>query len=381
MSTHHQGNREWEHWPGRRQPDDGIKGRLRSIFAPGDEQEAAIETAIAARGRELETQTAQLAETIADLERREQKTRELRAAVEEMLRRGSAELDERHAELNALALSLTKREDALSRSENDMANRRREAGAVELRRAALERRETAIVDREQALERISSELQERERQLREEQSHLRGRDAQLAVSVERAEEIGTKERDLAAREQTLAEREAALAAHEAELAERADKLGEISSMIEQSRQEIEELRAEQAAAEAAFEARVGDASALDRREHELRSLEASVEARERELQAARDVVAAGRGELDRVVTSVSKGLGLAEGGPAGSENDPAHVVFLPGERYRLETADGAVPAVGAIVERDGIRYRVVRVARSPLPGDRRRCAFVELAGA
>ena len=28
-------DREWEHWPGRKHPDEGLKGRLRALFTPG----------------------------------------------------------------------------------------------------------------------------------------------------------------------------------------------------------------------------------------------------------------------------------------------------------------------------------------------------------
>lgn len=163
MSTQGQprGDREWEHWPGRHATDETLRGRLRSLFAATDD-ETAMEALIAERGRELELRTEQLATTIADLERREERSREIRSAVEEMLRRGSAELDERHAELNLLARELAAREEALASSETALAERKRELGAVELRRAAVDRREEAIAEREASLERIAGELQERE---------------------------------------------------------------------------------------------------------------------------------------------------------------------------------------------------------------------------
>ena len=60
-----------------------------------------------------------------------------------MLRHGSAELDERHAELAALAPDLRARDEELRAEERDIAVRKQELGAVELRRAAVERREQA----------------------------------------------------------------------------------------------------------------------------------------------------------------------------------------------------------------------------------------------
>ncbi len=162
-------DREWEHWPGRRDDDDdGIRHRLRSLFSStASPDEAAVEELIAARGRELELRAEQLAATVADLQQREERARELRSAVEDLLRRGSAELDERHAELNALAVELSRREEAVAAAEGELADRRRELGAVELRRAALERRESAIAERESALAQIAAELQDREAQLEE----------------------------------------------------------------------------------------------------------------------------------------------------------------------------------------------------------------------
>lgn len=244
-------------------PDDGLRQRLRALFsATDDEGEAAVEALIAERGRELEQRTVQLAATIADLERREERARELRVAVEDMLRHGSAELDDRHAELNALAQELGAREDAVATAERDVADRRRELGAVELHRAAIERREAALAEREAALERIAADLQTRELRL---------------ADLERAE------RELAARETELA------AAHE--------RLARDDDAVEHT----------------------------------------------------------------------------------GREDAAAHVVFAAGDRYRLAEREGPPPAPGADIELDGERFLVVRLGPSPLPGDRRWCAFVERA--
>jgi hypothetical protein len=144
-------DREWEHWPGRRQPDDG----------------EAVEALISERSREIEEQTARLQATVEGLERREEQAARLRAAVEEMLRHGSAELDERHAELSQLASRLREREEQLREQERAIAVRKQELGAVELRRAAVERREQAAVERESALEAAAAEVRRRELELRD----------------------------------------------------------------------------------------------------------------------------------------------------------------------------------------------------------------------
>jgi hypothetical protein len=155
------GDREWEHWPGRRTTDDGIRHRLKALFSATDDEDS-IEALIVERGREIEQRTEQLQITISDLERREEQTGQLRSAVEEMLRNGSAELDERHAELAAMALDLRARDERVRSEERDLAVRKQELGAVELRRAAVERREKTATEREQALEQIAAELADRE---------------------------------------------------------------------------------------------------------------------------------------------------------------------------------------------------------------------------
>ncbi len=45
--------------------------------------------------------------------------------------------------------------------------------------------------------------------------------------------------------------------------------------------------------------------------------------------------------------------------------------------YRLVERDGAAPGRGERVDVEGTPFRVVRLGPSPLPGDRRRCAFLE----
>jgi hypothetical protein len=55
----------------------------------------------------------------------------------------------------------------------------------------------------------------------------------------------------------------------------------------------------------------------------------------------------------------------------------AHLRFVVADAlYRLETHEGPAPALGDAVEIDERPFRVVKVARSPLPGDERRCAYL-----
>lgn len=45
--------------------------------------------------------------------------------------------------------------------------------------------------------------------------------------------------------------------------------------------------------------------------------------------------------------------------------------------YELREGDGEPPAVGSVVEVDEGRMVVTRLGPSPLPGDDRRCAFLQ----
>ena len=54
------------------------------------------------------------------------------------------------------------------------------------------------------------------------------------------------------------------------------------------------------------------------------------------------------------------------------------VLFVPtAAGYRLAAPDGIVPKPGERLRVDEDWYRVLRLGPSPLPGDRRRCVFLE----
>jgi hypothetical protein len=54
-----------------------------------------------------------------------------------------------------------------------------------------------------------------------------------------------------------------------------------------------------------------------------------------------------------------------------------HLLFVwKSSGYELREGDGDVPGVGAEVEQDGVTFRVTKIAPSPLPGDRRQCAYL-----
>jgi chromosome segregation ATPase len=295
-----------------------MRHRLKALFSVTEDEEA-VQALIAERGREIQARTEQLQATIADLERREEQTGRLRSAVEEMLRHGSAELDERHAELAALALELGARDEKLRAGERDLAVRKQELGAVELQRAAVERRDEAATEREATLARIAGELTSRELHLAESEQRL----GELDTG------IGNQQRALAASQASVLERERRVVDQEVELARLAAEL------LEQ----------------------------------------------ERLLDAERESVAAGREELSRAVATVSSGLRLPRRDAAPELDAASHILYLTGDGYRMVERDGLAPTIDTHVEVDGRGFVVTRVGCSPLPGDRRACAYLEPAGA
>jgi hypothetical protein len=55
----------------------------------------------------------------------------------------------------------------------------------------------------------------------------------------------------------------------------------------------------------------------------------------------------------------------------------SHLLFVSKTSgYELRERDGDPPLVGAEVEQDGQRLRVAKIAPSPLPGDKRACAYL-----
>jgi hypothetical protein len=56
----------------------------------------------------------------------------------------------------------------------------------------------------------------------------------------------------------------------------------------------------------------------------------------------------------------------------------SHLLFVWSTAgYELFEREGAPPQPGLVVTEDGRRFRVMKVAGSPLPGDARQCAFLQ----
>jgi len=93
-----------------------------------------------------------------------------------------------------------------------------------------------------------------------------------------------------------------------------------------------------------------------------------------ELRAAQATIAS----RDARIAELSA-LRLVENGPVPPEPPGRHLVFLhTGSGYELREAEGPPPRPGDELEpAPGERYVVVKVGASPLPRDRRPCAFAE----
>ena len=137
---------------------DGLGGLVRRVLTPGPSPEERLEQLLAERRRELDEHAARFDASIADLERREELLRDSRASVERMLRLRTSDLEARETELTDFLRDFTERESRLADNEADLARRRGELGAVELRRAAVERREREVSAREARVTDVASPL-------------------------------------------------------------------------------------------------------------------------------------------------------------------------------------------------------------------------------
>ena len=94
---------------------------------------------------------------------------------------------------------------------------------------------------------------------------------------------------------------------------------------------------------------------------------------------------AGARELaKRIAEEEQRRSGVAaapDAGDAGTDGAGSHVLFIShASGYQLLSREGRAPEAGteiSLSERGGGRYRVSKVGPSPLPGDARRCAFLE----
>jgi chromosome segregation ATPase len=163
-----------------------------------------------------------------------------------------------------------------------------------------------------------------------------------------------------------------VAALEPELAAVRDRLGQQHDLAAR----VDELERELAAAHAERETVAAHASTSPTEVAELRR---QVSERDRELADSVSEMAKMSREHRALLQLVERQLGDEERGGAPAP-ERTHVLFVPSASgYTLVEREGTAPAVGAFVELSEPRGRflVRRLGPSPLPGVKRRCAYLE----
>jgi DNA repair exonuclease SbcCD ATPase subunit len=244
---------------------------------------------------------------------------------------------------------------------------------------------------------LEARLAERQAEAATAQAELeRLREEAAALAAERAEERSARE---AAEEQ--AKRLAAEAGSRlAELERARAELERRAAELVAARGELERLRAELTAAQAELTSARTDLEHAraegEQREAAQAEAAAALHSLEREVDAPRGRVAAGEAravqeaaahaETLRVLAQALDELAGRLPGVALAAPDPApapvlhdgHLLFLPGAcKYELVSRDGLPPDVGGEVEIGGQLFAVTKVGRSPIPFDRRPCAYLQ----
>jgi len=115
---------------------------------------------------------------------------------------------------------------------------------------------------------------------------------------------------------------------------------------------------------------------LERRLFRDSEREAEIAAASETLRRIEQAAAAKAAEVDRLEQAVGRlnGNGAV---PAEAEAEATYLVFVWTPRgYALRDCPGDVPDVGSRLQVNGNEYAVAKLARSPLPGDGRRCAYL-----
>jgi chromosome segregation ATPase len=353
----------------------------------------------AARLVELEATATELR---AELDARE---RELSAASNEVQAQLAAETNRLEDELKALRDQHQGSKDAIAALTAQVDEQR--ACAVESQRLLDEARAEADALQATVAE-LHSELDKARKEGGESQAAVAALTAQLdekrASGDELARRLDEARADSAAFEATIAELREELSSREEKAEKFERKLGELRTELAAG----EEARSREAAARVATETELAqlqsdalalsqdleetraahvaarrEAGRLESRCAELEPLEAllaqanaDVTARTESLAELAAVLETTQAELQAVQTE------LAERPEPPPVEEPAatHVVFLPSAKgYALAELPGPTPDRGAYEDVDEVRFVVSRIGPSPLPADRRRCAYLEVA--
>ena len=306
---------------------------LRAEGAPGGEAAALWQDAHA----NVEQSLAQWQAAYAELEQRFTQAAEQVAALE-------ADVASRDASLEELRASASTCESLRSELELALANEVRRGQALKEEFAAAERRFVAA----EAAQSIRGEL---EQQLEQ----VAARAAALEDQVRAGEELRAS---VAASEQARSALERRLEQASEQLREAETVRGELETRLAAAVARAAGLESEAAAADELRRSALASEQAAGELERHLEAVRVELELRTAELEAAR---------------------ATAQAGPwAGAL---AHLVFFQGpDGYELVERPGPPPREGSPVDLPGLRaHIVVRIARSPFPGDALPCAYLSAA--
>ena len=333
--------------------------------------EAGVAAEAAERVGVLESQLQAAAVTREELERAQQQAAERIAELEGRLAETAEGRHELETELQAARTIAAARDAAVERAEaleaelQQLRSREQEDSTAQLQELAEQR--DAAEERARALE---SDLVQLRGQLDAAvQSATAEKDAETARAAALEAELASLREQPASQDEGLAtqvsalnealevltsERDAAVARAaelEPELAALRERLRDAQAPVAGSSADVAELRRQLAARERRLAESVGEIAKMNRENRALLQLV------ERQFQ------------LEEATTSVPE-----------PKSEEAHVLFLPAASgYTLVERDGVAPEAGDVVEVDGERFVVRRHGPSPLPGPRRRCAYLERA--
>ena len=307
---------------------------------------------------ELERAQQQAAERVAELEGRLAETADSRQALEaELHELRSRPQPDVSAELQELAQRRDEAEVRAQALEADFIQLREQADAAGTRADALQAELNEL--RSQPRQDVGGELQELAQRRDEAEARAQALEAELASLREHsAGQDNALVSQVAGLNDTVRalteERDSAVARAtelEPQLESLRKGLSEAVTPTGDSAADVAELRRQLAARERRLTESVGEIAKLSR-EHR-----AVLQLVERQFQ------------LEETTTSVPE-----------PKHESAHVLFVPAAGgYTLVEREGVAPEAGDVVELDGGRYVVRRHGPSPLPGPRRRCAYLERA--
>ncbi len=272
-----------------------------------------------------------------------------RARTQELLAELRAELAEREEALQRDTETEAELEAELTRFQATLPTLTKQLDDERAAHAAAQRQvedaRTEAVELDEVVTRLRAELVRRD-----------------AVATEHDDQLGSLRDELAAGDAARDREADARVATEVELAQlRADALV--------LHQRLDDERAENVASRR-------EVGRLESQLSEVAPVTALLDEADRELAARTDELAELTLELEHV-----RGL-LAERAAASPVEEivAGHILFRPGAGgYELAERPGPAPDVGTVEDVDGERFLVTRIGRSPLPADRRRCAYLEAA--